>query len=422
MGSKHNIYVDIARYDEDTNTAYGYATTEAIDSYGTVIDLNSVKKCLPEYMRFANIREMHDLKAAGTTEEATVDDKGLYIAAKVVDPTAQLKCKEKVYKGFSIGAKKDYEKDSRIFLKEITEISLVDRPSNPECVIDAYRIFGEENSMDTEVKTSEPEIKRYAGEEICDSKTALSALETITWLMNWEQSEADNGAHPEAEEQVTALKTAIEALKKFVVSELKENTTVGTWTPGEMSIMELAAGADNEVLRFAVCSPEGADLSDGQIDRIKTAVNTPVDITRAGSRHSAEDMERLNTIRDCLRDMGVTMCDRCAEAGKVEKAAGEDDDVQRLAVLEDDVKRLSGENETLKGEKEALVQRVVELEAQPEPAKGKLLVVDKEDDTAGVKRLEEEAEVKRIESLPPEQAALELVKRAQMSPQIIRVR
>ena len=154
MASKQSIYVDIARYDEETNTAYGYATTEALDSHDTVIDLESVKSCLPEYMKFGNIREMHDLKAAGTTEEATVDDKGLYIAAKVVDPTAQLKCKEKVYKGFSIGGKKDFEKDGRIFLKSITEISLVDRPSNPECLIDAYRIFkGDEDMPDKQNET-----------------------------------------------------------------------------------------------------------------------------------------------------------------------------------------------------------------------------------------------------------------------------
>lgn len=341
MHSKHNIFVDIARYDEDTNTAYGYATTEAMDSFGTVIDLESVKACLPEYMRFANIREMHGLLAAGTTEEATVDNKGLYIAARVVDPVAQLKCREGVYKGFSIGAKKDYQIDNRIFLKSITEISLVDRPSNTECTIDAYRVFGKEQQMEeVEANPSEPEIKRYAGEEISDVQTALNALGSITWLLGWEQSEGE--AHPESEEQTTQLKAAIEALKKFIVSEIKEDTAGAQDTTAEIPLLELA--------------------------------DTDTDIERKGAELSKKNLERVQAMHDHAADMGA--CCRVAECNKA--ATGDDiqrseADITRIQELETDITRLQSEVDTLRAENEA-------LKAEPAPAKGVTRVVSKDDD------------------------------------------
>ena len=353
MASKHDIFVEIARYDDETNTAYGYATTEALDSYGTIIDLESVKACLPDYMRFANIREMHSLLAAGTTEEATIDDTGLYIAAKVIDPVAQLKCKEGVYKGFSIGAKKDYQIDNRIFLKSITEISLVDRPSNTECTIDAYRVFGKEQDMDEVVTTPEPEIKRYAGEEIGDVQTALSALSSITWLLGWEQSEGE--AHPEAEEQVTALKVAIEALKKFIASEIKETTAPSEFSMGETTLLELA---DNSA-----------------------------DVERAGASISAANLTRLQEIHDHTADMGA-----CCRVDAAARAASGDDvqrlkaDITRIETLETDVTRLTSEIDTLRIENEA-------LKAEPVPAKGvtRAVVIDKADDftKAEITRTEE---------------------------------
>lgn len=382
-----HFYIDIARVDEEERMVYGYGTRGDIkDSYGTIIDLESVRKCIPDYAKWGNIREMHQNSAVGRADDITVDDKGVYLGVKVVDDNAWKKVTERVYKGFSVGGKKDYQDGDRIFLKEITEFSLVDRPSNEGCPIDEFRLHGG-NDMDAEQKpvekTETTDVKRYAGEEIGDCQTALSALEAITWLMGWEEGEN----HPEAEEQTAALKAAIEALKKFIASEIKEVST--ETAAAETPLMELAAGTDD-------------------------------DVTRSGSRHSTEDMARLNTIRDCLRDLGVEMCEKCAGGDDTQKAAGDNDDVQRVATLEDDVKRLAGENETLKGEKEQLVQRVAELEKEPAQAKGALKVVGKEDDTDSLKRTQEEADLKRIEALPANEAAAELVKRAHQSPMIIR--
>jgi HK97 family phage prohead protease len=140
------IFVPIAKLDDEQRLVYGYATTEALDAHGEVVKREAIEAALPHYMRFANIREMHQLSAVGVAKEAEFDERGLYVKAKVVDDEAWAKIKEGVYKGFSIGGRvteRDPLNRKLITGVELHEISLVDRPANPEALIDAYKIWGE---------------------------------------------------------------------------------------------------------------------------------------------------------------------------------------------------------------------------------------------------------------------------------------
>ena len=140
------IFVPIAKLDDEQRMVYGYATTEALDAQGEIIKREAIEAALPHYMRFANIREMHQLSAVGVAKEAEFDEKGLYLKAKVVDDEAWAKVKEGVYKGFSIGGRvteRDRLDKKLITGVELNEISLVDRPANPEALIDAYKVWGE---------------------------------------------------------------------------------------------------------------------------------------------------------------------------------------------------------------------------------------------------------------------------------------
>jgi len=320
MASIHDVhfFVDITRVDAEKRLVSGYMTRGDIkDSYGTYIDLESVKDCLPDYMRWANVREMHQPSAVGVVRDISVDDVGVYVTDYIGDDIAWAKVKDGIYKGFSIGGRQKFttrngenmgivppdkwQDGDVIHLQSITEHSLVDRPSNEGCPFDEYRIF-----------------------------------------------RIDGGAMKPNE--------ALPAEKKEL-------------TPGH--------------------PPEPAEPS--------------------GSRHSEEDMARLNTIKDCLRGLGVPLCDKC---DRVEAGAGADDDVRRAASLESDVRRLNTAITRLEAENARCVERIRELEAQPAPAKGALKVIGKGDDLT-----REEADIKRIDELPPEQAGLELIKRAHQNPQ-----
>lgn len=133
------IFATIIKRDDEKRMVYGYASTEAMDSQGERVSKAAIEAALPDYMRWANVREMHQASAVGVTKSAEIDEKGLYIQAKIVDDAAWGKVKEEVYKGFSIGGKSVAKTDDTITELKLTEISLVDRPANSECAIELWK-------------------------------------------------------------------------------------------------------------------------------------------------------------------------------------------------------------------------------------------------------------------------------------------
>ena len=138
------LYAQINKIDEEQRMVWGYATTEAIDSQGETVTKDAIKNAWSDYMQFANVREMHQPSAVGIVKEYNFDDKGVMIGAKVVDDIAWEKVKEQVYKGFSIGGKKlanGYDAATKTITgMKLTEISLVDRPANPEALITVFKL------------------------------------------------------------------------------------------------------------------------------------------------------------------------------------------------------------------------------------------------------------------------------------------
>lgn len=125
--------------DDGTVNVFGVASSESRDHDEELIRSAAVKAALPEYLQYGNIREMHQAIAAGVAIEAHVDDDGVtHLAAHIVDPSSVKKVKAGVLKGFSLGGKvtKRNAKDKSIIEGlRITEISLVDRPANPDALI-----------------------------------------------------------------------------------------------------------------------------------------------------------------------------------------------------------------------------------------------------------------------------------------------
>jgi phage head maturation protease len=139
------FYAPIAKVDAVERMVWGYASTEAEDDQGEVITRDALAAALDDYLQFANIREMHQMSAVGVAEEAGVDDRGLYVGARIVDPRAWDKVTSGVYKGFSVGGKvksRDPRDRNVITAISLTEISLVDRPANPEAVFDCWKAEG----------------------------------------------------------------------------------------------------------------------------------------------------------------------------------------------------------------------------------------------------------------------------------------
>jgi hypothetical protein len=133
--------------EDGTITVFGVASTEAVDAHGEIVTKSAMANALPDYFKYGtgNLRSMHQPIAAGVVNKAAVNEETgeTEIEAVVVDPTEVLKVKTGVYKGFSIGANHvpgGYDKVTKtISALQLVEISLVDRPANPEAVISMWK-------------------------------------------------------------------------------------------------------------------------------------------------------------------------------------------------------------------------------------------------------------------------------------------
>jgi Caudovirus prohead serine protease len=134
----------IEKRGDGTLRVHGIASTESIDADGEVVTSSAMKAALPGFFRHGTgaLREMHQPIAAGTVDEAEVDGNVTRIVATVVDKEAVKKVLLGVFKGFSIGGRvkeRDPKDRKRITKLDLGEISLVDRPSNPDAVLEIFK-------------------------------------------------------------------------------------------------------------------------------------------------------------------------------------------------------------------------------------------------------------------------------------------
>lgn len=133
--------------DDGSVTVFGIASTEAVDAHGEIVSKAAMQNAIPDFMKYGTgaLRSMHQPIAAGVVTKAEVNDDGqTVIEATVVDENEVKKVKAGVYKGFSIGGNQvagGYDKVTKtITAMSLTEISLVDRPANPEAVITMFKL------------------------------------------------------------------------------------------------------------------------------------------------------------------------------------------------------------------------------------------------------------------------------------------
>lgn len=144
--------------DDGTLMVYGKATDDSLDIDQQICDPLWLDRAMPEWFKSGgNIREQHSSIAAGVAKEYEKKADGHYIHALVVDPISVKKVDTGVLKGFSIGIKsprvvRDQKAaNGRIIDGQIVEVSLVDRPANPNCqLVLAKSVDGESGMWKTE--------------------------------------------------------------------------------------------------------------------------------------------------------------------------------------------------------------------------------------------------------------------------------
>lgn len=411
------LYAEISKsekQDDGTIKVWGYASSEAVDSDGEVITADAMKAALPDYMKFGAVREMHQPSAAGTAIEATVEDDGrTFFGAHVVDPIAVKKVETGVYKGFSIGGKvtgRDDLNKAIITGIRLVEVSLVDRPANPEAVFTCYKADGMDEEPAAEVSAvdqlaellnkgeisperllelakgaapaaddaeHDPEPAEEVQKGMWSVQDMAGVLSTIGWICRDAQDEADweGDASPIPAALRAWFAQGAQIFQDMAAEELAEMLAQLKAQAGDIDVLELAA--------------RGADLA------------------KAGAKFSAATKSALKAAHDAckaadkaLGDLGYDKdgdededkeeeADKAAGTDDLAKAAGEIKDAydaiskaaQAAGMIEGDVP--ANFLSKLAAERDSLTKRVAELEAKPAPGKALLKAIAKGDDVAG---------------------------------------
>lgn len=367
MAALKKIYGEISKteeLDDGTIVVTGIASTPAQDSDGETITAEAMKAALPDYMKFGAVREMHQPKAAGTALKAEVNEDGQTILhAHIVDAEAIKKVKSSVYKGFSIGGKvlnRDKLDKTIITDLKLVEVSLVDRPANPDAVITCYKAEGLEDDEATAKVEEGGDLKKGLWE--------VSQFAELLYRASWAARDAQWEAECEGDNSPIPLQ-------------------IRDWLAQGGQILQAMAAEEVAELLATLPQPPAAEI-------IELAEKTG-DISKAGARFSKSTKSDLAALHDAVKAACATL-DKLGyadaeeaeeEAEKLAKVAGSE-----LAAAHDALLKACGaagcpEGEIaadfvtkLATERDTLTKRVKELENMPEPPKGAVMSISKVED------------------------------------------
>ena len=344
-----NLFLPITKMearDDGTLFVAGIASSEALDSQGETVTADAMKSALPDFFKFGsgNLREMHQMIAAGRVDKAEVDADGkTYIECVVVDDGAVKKVQKGVYKVLSIGGLALDKSDKTITSLRLTEISLVDRPANPEAVISIWK---SEDSLE----------EKPVEKGMWTMQQLIEALRCVKSVMSDAEYEQKEGEHtPEIVEEIKAAYAALGAVaQKYLREELNP--------PAEPAEVEMG--------------------------------DQTGDVEKAGARYSKTTKTAMKEIHDMIK-----MCDKKLASMGYESEDDDMEDADKGDQPSDVVKSeeplaevfakaglLPGDDMVefvlkMSAERDDLKKRVAEFEAQPEPPKAATTAIEKSDDT-----------------------------------------
>ena len=255
-----NSYAAIIKQEKQEDGSllvYGKATDDSLDIDQQICDDTWLSSAMPEWFKSGgNIREQHSSIAAGVAKEYESKADGHYISVLVVDPVSVKKVESGVLKGFSIGIKsprvvRDQKAaNGRIIDGQIVEVSLVDRPANPNAkLMLAKSVEGETSLVKVEEYTEKDKsmlaevIKElHADSAKFDQASYDAARKGIAQLIISEASEVRDMDSDERDD-IDTLLSALKHLFNFRDGELDEDSDAALSTDG--ALLNLSATPDH---------------------------------------------------------------------------------------------------------------------------------------------------------------------------------
>lgn len=314
------LYAEIAKMeaqDDGTVKVWGYASSEAVDSDGEIIAAEAMKAAIPDYMKFGAVREMHGSNAAGTAIEINVEDDGrTFFGAHIVDPVAVTKVKTGVYKGFSIGGSvtaRDELNKSQITGLKLTEISLVDRPANPDAVFTCYKADKPKDDDEADKgKDDKPSDKLAEGK---DEKPKDGDKEPEAEGKDDKGDKKDDKEDEAEKSESVNLSESEIVLLKTILARLEKSSVPGDLAKAE-SVDELAKAQD--ALKK---SNDALAKAQAEIESLKKQAAPPKGSTKAISKAEDNGEDPLKGFEPIVKNDGslddVATLVKAAQTGRL---------------------------------------------------------------------------------------------------------
>lgn len=329
------LYAEIAKMeaqDDGTVKVWGYASSEAVDSDGEVIAAEAMKAAIPDYMKFGAVREMHGSNAAGTAIEINVEDDGrTFFGAHIVDPIAVTKVKTGVYKGFSIGGSvtaRDELNKSQITGLKLTEISLVDRPANPDAVFTCFKADKPKDGEEAADKDDEPADK---ADETPADDTEKADGEKVDDKEDDKKDDAEKSASVNlSESEIAILKAVLAKAEKqkdepIAKSMHQVQSLAGVLTSLKWLIEDAVYGNIDETVIAQIKESAGSlaeslkALTISEADKLVDGLAAKAD--KSDDLAKAESVDELAKAQDALKKSNDALAKAQAEIESLKKQA-----------------------------------------------------------------------------------------------------
>lgn len=237
-----------------------YASTKDKDRMNDVVEPTAFEETLKQYMTNPIVLLQHDMdKPIGNVVEASIDEKWLFIRAKITEDTDWVfsKLKNGVLRTFSIwyrvkdfetvenvNADGEYSYTNIIKSLELFEISIVSVPANPFALVKSFdSCFKAEEEMENkeEEKPVETVAESEPEEETVEDEESVKEEETVEESETEETEESQENVEEKEEEKVEEEVKEENEEETKVVEEQKEEI------PNEEAETEEMNEEENEV-------------------------------------------------------------------------------------------------------------------------------------------------------------------------------
>lgn len=344
-----------------------YASTKDKDRMNDVVEPTAFEETLKQYMTNPIVLLQHDMdKPIGTVTEASIDEKGLFIKAKITEDTDGVfsKLKNGVLRTFSIGySVKDYETienvDSEgnysytniIKMLELFEISLVSVPANPFALVKSFdSCFKAEEEIETKEEEKEENVEEIPVENEGENETSEVEEESQENVQEEEKTEENENVETDEKVEDEEKEEIEEEVKEESEEETKEIEEKTEEIPNEEAETQETCEEEAEKVEDNEKADENSEIStDCDCDNSENVAENVTDDENVGETNNEEVVEASKSINVETKGFEIAEFKSFVKSTN-DKLAEKDEQIKKLQ------QQLNDHQELMKSAIEVMVQ------------------------------------------------------------------